>query len=215
MLHIDYHINVDGYLYSAPYQYAKKKLEYRQTYKTVEIFHKGRRIASHPRLFIKNKPSTLLEHMPSTHRKYAEWTPQRIISWARETGPATAKLVEAIMQSRQCPEQGFRSCLGIMRLGKSVGAERLEAAARRALAVNALSCKSVRLIIENKLEQNPLPEKPRQLSLVHENLRGAIAFTTPTDMEEYQNANTSDLRESQNSEALRDGPSFGSANANA
>lgn len=214
-VHLDYHVDIDGYFYSVPYQYARKKLEYRQTYRTVEIFYKGRRIASHPRLFIKNKPSTLLEHMPSTHRKYAEWTPQRIIGWASETGPATAKLIEAIMQSRQCPEQGFRSCLGIMRLGKSVGAKRLEGAAERALAVNALSCKSVRLIIENKLEQLPLPEKPRQLSIVHENVRGAIAFTTQTDMEEYQNADTPNLRESPIIEAPRDGTGVGGANANA
>ncbi|MGH2507123.1 MAG: IS21 family transposase [Ktedonobacteraceae bacterium] len=181
-VNLDYHVDIEGCHYSVPYQYARKKLEYRQTYKTIEVFFKGRRIASHARLWIKNSHSTAKEHMPSTHRRYAEWTPQRVIDWARTTGPATAQLVEAIMNRRQYPEQGFRSCLGILRLAKSVGPDRLELAAQRALAVNALSYKSIKLIVENKLDQIPLPEKPRQLSLIHENVRGASSFVaTPTN----------------------------------
>ena len=177
-VNLDYHIDVEGCHYSVPYQYARKKLEYRQTYKTVEVFFKGRRIASHQRLWIENSHSTVKEHMPSSHRQYAEWTPQRIVDWAGKTGPAVAQLVAAIMNRRQYPEQGFRACLGIMRLGKGISSERLEMAAQRALAVNALSYKSIKLILENKLDQIPLPENPRQLSIVHKNVRGASAFTT-------------------------------------
>jgi transposase len=185
-VNLDYHISVGGYLYSVPYQYARKKVEWRLANKTLEVFYKGRRIASHVRLWIKSKPSTLADHMPSSHRVYAEWTPARIIDWARKTGPSTAQLVESIMTSRQHPEQGFRACMGIMRLGKTEGADRLERAAERALAANALSFKSVRLIIENKLDQIPLPQKPRQLSIVHENIRGAMSFNTPTNTGESQ-----------------------------
>ena len=185
-VNLDYHISVDGYLYSVPYQYARRKIEWRLTQATLEVFFKGRRIASHARLWIKNRPSTVGDHMPSSHRSYAEWTPTRIIEWARKTGPATAQLVEAIMGSRQHPEQGFRACLGIMRLGKMSGADRLERAAERALAVNAFSFKAVKLILENRVDQMSLPERPRQLSIVHENIRGAEAFTTPTSTGESQ-----------------------------
>jgi transposase len=118
--------------------------------------------------------------MPSTHRLYAEWTPQRIIEWATQNGPATGQLVREIMNRRRYPEQGFRSCLGILKLSKIAGAERLELAARRALTLNALSYKHIKLILKNKLEQQPLPEKPTQLSIVHDNLRGASAFTSTT-----------------------------------
>ena len=177
-LNIDYHISVDGYLYSAPYQYAKKEIEYRQTNKTLEIFFKGTRIASHLRLWIKNKPRTLPEHMPSHHRAYAEWAPARIISWAATVGTATAQLTEKIMTSKDHPEQGFRTCMGIMRLGKTFGNDRLENAAQRALAANILSFKGVELILKNKLDQRP-PEKPRQLKIIiHSNIRGASSFIT-------------------------------------
>lgn len=176
-VNLDYHISVEGYLYSVPYQYARRKIEWRLSYKTLEVFYKGRRIASHTRLWMTNRPSTVADHMPSSHRAYAEWTPARIINWASKVGPSTVQLVETIMRSRKHPEQGFRTCMGIMKLAKTEGAERLERAAERALAANALSFKSVRLIIENKVDQMPLPEKPRQLSIVHENIRGANSFT--------------------------------------
>jgi len=175
-LNIDYHISVDGFLYSAPYQYARKELEYRETNKTVEIFFKGTRIASHPRLWIKNKPHTLPEHMPSTHRAYADWTPVRIINWAATIGNATAMLTEKIMTSRQHPEQGFKACLGIIRLGKTYGNDRLEKAAQQALSVNALSYKSVELILKNRMDQRQPKETSRQLNIFHSNVRGASAF---------------------------------------
>jgi transposase len=175
-VNLDYHIEASGCLYSVPFQYARKQVEYRQTSKTIEVFLLGRRIASHPRLWIKDSRSTLTDHMPSTHRLYAEWTPQRIIEWATKTGPATAQLVHQIMDRRRYPEQGFRACLGILKLGKTAGTERLELAAQRALAINALSYKHVKLILESKLERLPLPEKPIQLSIVHDNIRGTSAF---------------------------------------
>ena len=147
-VNLDYHIDVQGCLYSVPFQYARKQVEYRQTSKTIEVFLLGRRIASHPRLWIKNSHSTLKDHMPSTHRLYAEWTPQRIIEWATQNGPATGQLVREIMNRRRYPEQGFRSCLGILKLSKIAGAERLELAARRALTLNALSYKHIKLICD-------------------------------------------------------------------
>lgn len=177
-VNLDYHIAVGGCLYSVPYQNARKQVEYRQTFKTIEVFLLGRRIASHPRLWIEHSRSTCHEHMPSTHRLYAEWTPARIIDWATQSGSATAQLVTEIMNSRQYPEQGFRACLGILKLGKTAGAQRLELAAKRALAINALSYKHVKLILDNKLEQHPIPEVPTQLRIVHDNIRGASAYSS-------------------------------------
>lgn len=115
--------------------------------------------------------------MPSHHRAYADWTPARIINWAATVGIATSQLTEKIMTSRQHPEQGFRACMGIMRLGKTFGNDRLENAAQRALTANILSFKGVELILKNKLDQRP-PEKPRQLKIIHSNIRGASSFIT-------------------------------------
>src|SRR5690606_9905914 len=109
---------------------------------TVELLHRGKRVASHARSFVPGKHTTVLEHMPAAHQKHLEWTPSRIIDWAQQTGPSTAALVEAIMKERRHPEQGYRSCLGILRLGKTYGADRLEAACARAVAVRARTYRS-------------------------------------------------------------------------
>jgi transposase len=111
--------------------------------------------------------------MPESHRRHLEWTPSRIVSWARQTGPATGEFAEGILKSRPHPEQGYRSCLGIMRLGKHYGSERLEAACKRALTVRAFSYRSVESILKNGLDRHPLPDQPRvRPHRLHENLRG-------------------------------------------
>ena len=123
----------------------------------MEVFHRGRRVASHPRSQERGRFTTLPAHMPEAHRRHAAWTPGRIVAWAERTGPATADLVAAIMASRPHPEQGFRSCLGIMRLGRRYGDERLEAAAVRALAIRGLSYRSIESILKAGLDGVPLP----------------------------------------------------------
>lgn len=155
----DYHVTIDDHHYSVPYIYAKKELEARFTHSTVEIFCKNKRIASHIRSQHKHKHTTQSEHMPKSHRQYADWTPERIIRWANKTGLFTAKLVELIMASREHSEQGFRSCLGILRFEKSYGGERVESACKRAVQIGAHSYKSVESILKNKLDQQILPEK--------------------------------------------------------
>lgn len=111
--------------------------------------------------------------MPASHQRYLEWTPSRIINWAAATGPATAELVEKILQMRPHPEQGFRSCLGIINLGKRFGTPRVEAAAKRALAIRSYSYTSVKSILEKRLDSKPLSG---QLKLIpastHANIRG-------------------------------------------
>jgi transposase len=173
-VHIDYHVEVEGHYYSAPYQLVKQELEVRLSANTVELLHGGKRVASHRRSALKGRHTTVAEHMPRAHRQYASWTPERLVRWAEKSGPATAELVSTILASRRHPQQGFRSCLGIMRLGKSYTDQRLEAACRRALALGAVSFKSVQSILKTRLDQQPLPETCAQESLPidHPNIRG-------------------------------------------
>ncbi len=173
-VNIDYHVEIEGHYYSAPYQLVKQQLDVRLSAHTVELLHRGKRVASHRRSSRKGHHTTVDEHMPHAHQQYASWTPQRLVRWAEKTGPATAQLVANILASRAHPQQGFRACLGIMRLGKTYTDQRLEAACRRALVLGAASFKSVQSILKNGLDKRPLPETPTQESLPidHPNIRG-------------------------------------------
>ncbi len=173
-VNIDYHVAIDKHYYSVPYQLVKQQLEARVTASTVELFNKGKRVASHRRSYQPGQHTTVNAHMPKAHREYAEWTPQRLVRWAEETGGATAKLVDTILSSRPHPQHGFRACLGVMRLGKRYGAARLEAASRRALAIGSCSYKSVESILKNGLDRKSLPSTTTETPAIeHDNLRGA------------------------------------------
>ena len=124
----DYHIEIADHFYSVPSKLIREVVEARITTATVEVFHKGSRIASHPFSALRNRHTTTAEHMPSAHRRYAEWTPAKMMDEAGKVGPSTTALFEAIMKAKPHPEQGFRSCLGILSLVKSYGPERVEAA---------------------------------------------------------------------------------------
>lgn len=173
-VNIDYHVEVraDRHYYSVPCRLVGGTLDVRLSAAAVELFHRHRRVASHVRSHTPGY-STEPAHMPESHRRHAAWTPGRIIAWAAKTGPATAKLAEAILAARPHPEQGFRSCLGIVRLGERYGADRLEAACERALAVRAHSYRSVESILRAGLDRQPLPpERPARTHPSHDNLRG-------------------------------------------
>ncbi len=171
---IDYHVEVEGHYYSVPHQYVREQVDVRSAEMTVECFFKGGRIASHVRSRRKGGHTTVKAHMPPSHRHYADWTPERLIDWAAKTGPATTELVEKIIASRAHPQQGYRACLGILRLGEAHGAERLEAAARRALAIGARSYRSVASILKHGLDRQPLPEpEETEAPIEHDNIRGA------------------------------------------
>jgi transposase len=174
-VNIDYHIELDRHYYSVPYQLIHEKVEVRLTATTVEIFLKGHRVASHLRSYVPGKHTTSPEHMPKSHQKFLQWTPSRLIHWAGTIGPQTQKLVTFILDNRPHPEQGYRSCLGVLRLQKRYTPERLEAACARALAFKAYSYKNVESILKNGLDQQPLATTPPQTRLPlleHENLRG-------------------------------------------
>lgn len=172
-VNIDYHIEVERHYYSVPYQLAKQQLDVRIARQVVEIFHKAKRVASHIRSYERGRHTTVKEHMPKAHQRYAEWTPGRLVRWAAKTGTSTARVVETILSSRPHPQQGFRSCLGIMRLGKDYGQHRLEAACARSLAIGGVSFKSIQAILKSGLDQRPLPQPPQKTVVIrHHNVRG-------------------------------------------
>jgi len=171
-VHVDYHVDVEGHFYSVPYRLVREQVDVRYTSVTVECFHKGNRVASHPRSFVKGKHTTDPEHMPTSHREYAEWTPERLVTWASQTGKATAAVVESILSRRAYAEHGFRSCMGIISLGKKFGKERLEAACERALFIKGVSYASIKSILNNNLDQKPLPKQQELLTVTHDNIRG-------------------------------------------
>jgi len=173
-VNIDYHVEVCCHYYSVPYQLVREQVDVSVSAATVEVFFKSRRVASHKRSYLPGKFTTLTEHMPKSHRRYLEWTPSRIINWAAKNGAYTEKLVSRIMEKRPHPEQGFRSALGIMRLCKPYGPERVERACSRALAIEGYAYKTVKSILKNGLDQQPLPvencvESP---AVEHHNIRG-------------------------------------------
>jgi transposase len=173
-VNIDYHIEVDHHYYSVHHSLFQEQVEVRMTSTTVEIFLGGQRVASHLRSYIRGGHTTIPEHMPKSHRQHLEWTPSRIIDWAATIGPQTKGLVKAILADRPHPEQGYRSCMGILRLAKCYGNVRLEAAASRALAAGARSYRHVDSILKNGLDRlpQPLPFPPARVISNHENVRG-------------------------------------------
>jgi transposase len=173
---IDYHVELNRHYYSVPYQLVQEYLEMRYTESTVEIFNCGKRVASHVRKEAPGKHTTLKEHMPLSHQTYLEWNPSRIIRWAGTIGVSTSSVVERIMNSRKHPEQGYRSCMGIMRLKKIYSDQRLEAACKRALSIGGISYKSVRSILEKGLDLQPVSNPEPDIAINHENIRGPQYF---------------------------------------
>lgn len=175
-VNIDYHVGVDHHYYSVPYGLIHQRLQVRLTDTTVEFFHKAKRVAAHRRSGQRGQFTTLAEHRPKSHQRYLEWTPSRIVDWGRTIGPQCALVVESVMAARPHPEQGFRSCLGIIRLAKVHGEARLEAACRRALHFGTVSYRSIESILDKRLETQPLQRDLAWSSPAHENVRGQDYF---------------------------------------
>ena len=169
-VNIDYHIEVDKHFYSVPFRLLREEVEARVVAKTVEIFHRGKLVAAHLRSARPYRSTTVDDHMPSSHRRYRDWTHERILREAAAIGDDTAALIAIILHSRPHPEQGFRSCIGILRLVKRYDAERLDAACARALALGTRSYSSVAAILKNAQESKRRKADPP--SLFHENIRG-------------------------------------------
>jgi transposase len=171
-VNIDYHVIVDKHGYSVPHSLIHQTVDVRLTETTVEVLRHGQRVAAHARSFRAGQFTTLEEHRPKAHQRHLQWTPSRIVEWARKSGPACGQVVEQILASRPHPEQGFRSCMGIIRLGKAAGSERLEAACRRALHFDTCSYTSLKSILDHQLDREPLQTELALPSPSHENVRG-------------------------------------------
>jgi transposase len=174
-VHIDYHVEIDGHYYSVPYSLAHEQLDARLSQGTVELFKSEKRVASHPRSFRKGGKSTVADHMPMAHRKHLEWTPGRLLNWGLSVGPRTCEVVRHILESRKHPEHGYRSCLGLLHLSRTCGKERLEAACGRAVSLRSPSYPTVKSILEQHMENQPMPGA-MQVDLLelpqHHNIRG-------------------------------------------
>jgi transposase len=173
---IDYHIEIDKHYYSVPHQLLREKVWTRITARTIEVFHRGTRVAAHVRSSSEREQTTVREHMPSSHRRYAEWTLERLRHNAGEIGCNTAALVEIILQERTHPEQGFRACVGILRLAKTYSRERLEAACSRALEIGARSYSSVNSILKSNLDRQRPAVPADGPAITHDNIRGPTYF---------------------------------------
>lgn len=174
VVNIDYHVQVADCFYSVPHTLARKQVEVRLTPATVEVFHQGARVASHVRA---RKPYTAVtenDHRPRAHQAHVQWPPSRLVDWARRTGPFSAQLFEQILERYPHPEMGYRSCLGLLRLGEKYSPKRLESACERALVTGAVSYKSVKSMLQHSLDLEPLPAEPDwPRAAGHDNIRGA------------------------------------------
>jgi transposase len=175
-VHPDYHIELEGHYYSVPYQLVRQEVLLRYTATTVEILHRDQRVASHVRDGRRGRHTTIEEHRPKGHQEYLSWTPAKIIEMASKAGSQTVAMVEAIMNGRQYPEQGYRSCLGIIRLARIYSNERLEAACARGLRFGLHSYKSISSILKTGLDQKPIEAPIKMLDVVHQNIRGSGYF---------------------------------------
>jgi transposase len=173
-VNIDYHVAFEGHYYSVPHQHVGAAVELRITATTLEVLLRRQRIAAHARSHRVGGFTTVAEHMPASHRAHLQWTPAKLIAWGERVGAATAAVVRWQMEHRPHPEQGYRSCLGLMRLARQYGDERLEAACARAQSIRAPNYRSVKSILECGLDRqeaallggaaSPMPS--------HDNVRG-------------------------------------------
>jgi len=184
-VYIDYHVEADRHYYSVPHQLVGQYVHVRVTASAIECFFKGRRVAAHVRSYERGKHTTLPEHMPESHRRHMQWTPGRLLNWGQKIGPGTRAVVLWQLENRPHPEQGYRSCLGLLNLARTYGEPRLEAACRRALTIGSPTRKRILAILEAKLDQHPdlfpgadtaAPTAARS----HGNVRGADYFRATT-----------------------------------
>lgn len=176
-VNIDYHIEVEGHYYSVPHIHVREQVDVRLTERMVEVLLGNRRIAAHVRSTRRGAFTTDPAHRPKAHQRHLEWTPSRIVGWAAKTGPRTGELVRRVLESKPHPEQGYRACLGILRLGNRYGPGRLEAACDRALRIHALTYRSVKSILQSGLDQVPLTEQVAlSLPQNHEHVRGRAYY---------------------------------------
>ncbi len=179
-VNIDYHIEFERHYYSVPYGLIHKEVEMRVTKDMVEIYCSNKKVSLHKRAHLPGKHTTIAEHMPPAHQHQAEldkWTPERVYQWAENIGPSVKECCKIIIERCAHPQQGFRSCLGVLRLAKTYSDKRLECACLRALTHGHVGLKTIRNILVNKLDKLDLPRKEEgSTNIDHENIRGSAYY---------------------------------------
>lgn len=171
----NYHVDYDGFFYSVHYSYVNNPCSVRATSKTIEVYIGSERVAAHPRNYNPYKRyTTLPDHMPEAHQAISGWSPERFLSWAEKTGPNTRELIKHILESREYPVQTYRTCMGIMRLGKNYSTAIMERASREALDKNTCSYKYFGMIL--KQVATMISKTPPAKIISHDNIRGSNAF---------------------------------------
>jgi transposase len=176
-VNVDYHFAYDDRHYSVPCELINAKVDVRATATVIEVWRDRQRITSHERSYgPKGTAVTKPEHRPQSHREWGEWPPERLVGWAKTKGAKTAEVAAAILERGPHPESGRRACLGLMRMGRKYGDERLEAACARALAIGNPRLRSVEAMLKSGLEKLALAEEVESKPVVHENIRGGDYF---------------------------------------
>jgi transposase len=173
---VDYHVEYEGYFYSVPHGLIREQVDLRATSRTIEVFHHGQRVAAHQRRYGGRRHGTNPDHMPSSHRRYADWSPERLRRWAATVGPSTEGLVIAILANRPHPEHGFRTCLGVLRLFRDLTSAQAEAVAARALAIGAFAYRAIAAIAARQAAAPAKPVTEPAAIVEHANLRGPGYF---------------------------------------
>ena len=184
-VHPDYHVQACKHFYSVPCELVQEKVEVRLTLDGVEIFHQGRRVAAHARSREEWGCTTQQAHQPRAHREQARWTPERMKSWAARKGPALGRVASEILDHSEYPRERYREVNGLIRLTDRYGAERMEAAARRALHYGTVSYRDVKGILESGADQlEPEGGEESGPSTAHENVRGPAYYEGPGAVQE-------------------------------
>lgn len=171
-VNLDYHVEIEGFYYSVPHALVHAEVDLRVTARIVEIFYRGQRVGAHERRYGGSRHGTNPDHMPASHRRYAEWSPDRFRRWAATVGPNTEQFIIAVLASRRHPEQGFRTCLGVLKLFRGVEPARAETVSARALELGAFNCKSVAALLARKTAATAARGETPTLLFDHANLRG-------------------------------------------
>ena len=166
-------LSADKHYYSVPYRFIGKKVKLVYSRHSVEIYYNYERIALHTRIRLPYHYTTQKEHMASTHRFVAEWTPEKFTSWAEGIHEDVKLYILKILERKQHPEQAYKSCVGILSFAKKVGNQRLANACRRALGYGAYNYKTIQTILEKELDQRDTPDETDHLLMPqHDNIRG-------------------------------------------
>jgi transposase len=177
MVAFNYHVCVDSQYYSVPYEYIRHQVDVRVTSRMVEVFYNGLRVSSHPRLTgYHGQYQTVDEHMPPKHRKSSAWNGERFISWARMMGPNVAEVIRSVLAGCKVEQQGYRSCMGILKMSDKYGVERLDAACARALGYTPHpTYRNLSAILKSGQDRvsSPKAEKDNTVGERHSFVRGA------------------------------------------